>query len=122
MNSSFLIKHWIFTLIFGSAFVAFIAPATNGQTFHLWDSFVFFLYILAFSVVFSVPAAALYLLVGYSVTLADMGTLSRKIILTIAAIIGIGVTFAAIDVTTIFTLGVFYSIATIVGSFILKLD
>lgn len=118
MNSIFLLRHWIFTLLLGPIIFSIInGYSANWSSRNFSDFFQLYPFMIIIGLLFSLPTYLLYIFITTVLKNKNIKIVHEKTILIIFVISGVFITTALINGTVWFDLAISYSLSTIIATF-----
>ena len=118
MNSIFLLRHWIFTLLLGTIIFSIInGYSANWSSRNFSDFFQLYPFMVIIGLLFSLPTYLLYIFTTTVLKNKNIKIVHEKTILIIFVISGVFITTALINGTVWFDLAISYSLSTIIATF-----
>ena len=118
MNSIFLLRHWIFTLLLGPIIFSIInGYSANWSSRNFSDFFQLYPFMVIIGLLFSLPTYLLYIFITTVLKNKNIKIVHEKTILIIFVISGVFITTALINGTVWFDLAISYSLSTIIATF-----
>ena len=118
MNSIFLLRHWIFTLLLGTIIFSIInGYIANWSSRNFSDFFQLYPFMVIIGLLLSLPTYLLYIFTTTVLKNKNIKIVHEKTILIIFVISGVFITTALINGTVWFDLAISYSLSTIIATF-----
>lgn len=118
MNSIFLLRHWIFTLLLGTIIFSIInGYSANWSSRNFSDFFQLYPFMVIIGLLFSLPTYLLYIFITTVLKNKNIKIVHEKTILIIFVISGVFITTALINGTVWFDLAISYSLSSIIATF-----
>ena len=118
MNSIFLLRHWIFTLLLGTIIFSIInGYSANWSSRNFSDFFQLYPFMVIIGLLLSLPTYLLYIFITTVLKNKNIKIVHEKTILIIFVISGVFITTALINGTVWFDLAISYSLSTIIATF-----
>jgi hypothetical protein len=121
MKTSYIFKHWCFTLLTGPLALAAWQLLSNPQKLDADRVFGFYIIIFVYSIFFSIPALVVYALMFILLKHYRVKPVIAKTVLIVLTVFGIVITFSSLGGSSLLELTGAYSFATIVTGILLKI-
>jgi len=119
MDREYALKHWTFTLLIAPVFVLLYFHLTQGYGPLDSSAIGFYLMILLFSVILSLPTMVCYCGIYYFLNRRKLGPQTVRPILVIVAMLGISITFLLLGGALTTVMIGSYSLAAVIAGFLL---
>ena len=117
MNSIFLLRHWIFTLLLGPIIFSIInGYSANWSSRNFSDFFQLYPLMVIMGLLFSLPTYLFYIFITTVLKNKNIKIAYEKTILIIFVISGVFITTALINGTVWLDLAISYSLSTIIAT------
>jgi hypothetical protein len=121
MRSTFVIGHWVFTLLFApltSQVIGYFFGTDPHQVVGLLEVYPI---VLVFSIVFSIPTLLIYLTGFYFLSKKDVNILVSKFVLIAVSVLGIFITQTIIKGSMSRDIIIAYAVTSVIVGLVLKL-